>query len=240
MFLLCSAIGWGQTADIRLNNSSQILVPLPGNTQNCAETGSNLTFQVNNESAGSGNIIDLAVNSLVATLTVSGNTFAPSGTTTTVTFTSATTSNATSTQYISAPGFASFAWPNTLKFNGTGTTTVEIEIAAIGNADPVSTNNTVTYDIGILANPNPPNLSTNFGSGTPIDICQGDTVIITSSTVGDEYEFYRNGTLLGSRQTSNTFTTSYLGDNDYVNVIAYYTSGRGRKSNNIFFSIDAI
>ena len=58
--------------------------------------------------------------------------------------------------------------------------------------------------------------------------------------MGDEYEFYRNGTLLGSRQTSNIFSTTNLGDNDYVNVIAYFTNGCGRTSNNIFFSIDAI
>ena len=55
-----------------------------------------------------------------------------------------------------------------------------------------------------------------------MSVCPGDNVEITASTVGNEYEFYRNGTLLGPKQASNIFNTNALNNNDYVNVIAYF------------------
>ena len=83
-FVLSSKLVWGQNPDIRLNQRSQILDPAPGSSvQYCSDTGSNLRFQVNNESSGFPNYIQLATNTLVATLTIQSlNTFQPSGTTT--------------------------------------------------------------------------------------------------------------------------------------------------------------
>ena len=50
---------------------------------------------------------------------------------------------------------------------------------------------------------------------------------------------YRNS-LLGPKQASNVFNTNALNNNDYVNVIAYFTNGCGRTSTNLFFNVDAI
>ena len=224
--LLYSTISWAQApnADLELDDRTQILVPPQGSTaQFCSSTGSNLTFRVVNRSSGAANVIDLNTNNLVATLTLTGNTFSPSGTVTSVTFSNATSSSATSTRYISATGFADFAMPNALQFNGTGTTTINVEVAVIGNTDAVSGNNSTTYQIEVLPNPTPPTITTNFGASL-INICPSDTVIITSSPVGNEYEFYRNSVLLGPRQTSNVFTTNSLNDNDLIEVIAYFTN----------------
>ena len=224
--LLYSTISWAQApnADLELDDRTQILVPPQGSTaQFCSSAGSNLTFRVVNRSSGAANVIDLNTNNLVATLTLTGNTFSPSGTVTSVTFSNATSSSATSTRYISATGFADFAMPNALQFNGTGTTTINVEVAVIGNTDAVSGNNSTSYQIEVLPNPTPPTITTNFGASL-INICPSDTVIITSSPVGNESDFYRNSVLLGPRQTSNVFTTNSLNDNDLIEVIAYFTN----------------
>ena len=243
-FILSSNTVWGQNPDIRLNDRSQIIVPASGsNVQFCSDTGSNLQFQVHNESSGFPNYIDLTTNSLIATLTILNlNTFVPSGTTTVAYFSDSTLSNSASgTTVISAPGYARFDWPTPLQFNSTGSTTIEITVAVSGTLYPDATaDNTVTYEINVLSNPNQPVLTTNYGNVSPIDICPGNNVRITASTVGNEYEFYRNGTLLAPKQTSNIFDTTALGDNDAVTVIAYFTNGCGRTSNNIFFNVDPI
>ena len=243
-FVLSSNTVWGQNPDIRLNDRSQIIVPASGsNVQFCSDTGSNLQFQVHNESSGFPNYIDLTSNSLIATLTILNlNTFVPSGTTTVAYFSDSTLSNSASgTTVISAPGYARFDWPTPLQFNSTGSTTIEITVAVSGTLYPDATaDNTVTYEINVLSNPNQPVLTTNYGNVSPIDICPGNNVRITASTVGNEYEFYRNGTLLAPKQTSNIFDTTALGDNDAVTVIAYFTNGCGRTSNNIFFNVDPI
>ena len=235
---------WGQNPDIRLNNRSQVIVPASGDSvQFCSDAGSNLKFQVSNESSGFPNYIDLTTKNLIATLTIlSPNTFAPSGTTTVHYFNDSTLSNSASgTTVISAPGYAQFDWPAPLQFNSTGSTTIEITVAVSGTAYPDATaDNTVTYEINILSNPNQPTLTTNYGNANPVDICPGNNVRITASTVGNEYEFYRNGTLLAPRQTSNILDTTSLGDNDTVLVIAYFTNGCGRTSNNLFFNVDPI
>ncbi|MDA8898075.1 hypothetical protein N9I46_01655, partial [Flavobacteriaceae bacterium] len=88
--------------------------------------------------------------------------------------------------------------------------------------DAVS-NNTQSYEVLILPTPSQPTLTSNYGSGT-ITICQGDSVQLTSSAVGDEYEFFRNGVLLGPKQSSVSFTTSNLNHADVVNVVAYFTT----------------
>ena len=223
---------------LRLNDRSQILTPAPGSSvQFCSNTGSNLRFQVNNESSGFPNYIQLATNTLVATLTIQSlNTFQPSGTTTVAYFSDSDFSNtASGTGVIAAPGYARFDWPAPLQFNSTGSTTIEITVAVSGTLYPDATaDNTVTYEINILGTPNQPVLTTNYGSSNPVSVCPGDNVEITASTVGNEYEFYRNGTLLGPKQASNIFNTNALNDNDYVNVIAYFTNGCGRTSNNLF------
>ena len=235
---------WGQNPDIRLNNRSQVIVPASGDSvQFCSDAGSNLKFQVSNESSGFPNYIDLTTKNLIATLTIlSPNTFAPSGTTTVHYFNDSTLSNSASgTTVISAPGYAQFDWPAPLQFNSTGSTTIEITVAVSGTAYPDATaDNTVTYEINILSNPNQPTLTTNYGNANPVDICPGNNVRITASTVGNEYEFYRNGTLLAPRQTSNILDITSLGDNDAVLVIAYFTNGCGRTSNNLFFNVDPI
>ena len=91
-FVLSSTTLWGQNPDIRLNNRSQIITPASGsNVQFCSDTGSNLQFQVHNESSGFPNYIDLTSNSLIATLTIQTlNTFVPSGTTTVAYFNNST------------------------------------------------------------------------------------------------------------------------------------------------------
>ena len=221
-----SAFSWAQTpnADLELGNRSRILDPPPGSVaQYCSDTGSNLRFRVVNRSSGASNVIDLNANNLVATLTLTGNTFSPSGTVTSATFNAAASSNASSTQYIGASGFADFQWPVALQFNGTGTTTVNVEVAVIGNTDSVSSNNSTSYQINVLPNPTPPTITTNFGASS-INICPSDSVIITSSPVGNEYEFYRNSVALGPRQTSNQFTTNALNDGDLVEVEAFFTN----------------
>ncbi|MDA8924197.1 hypothetical protein N9I41_04295, partial [Flavobacteriaceae bacterium] len=222
---LCSALGWGQNIDLSINNSNQILVPIPSNRQYCIEVGSNLTFQVNNDSTGSGDTIDLNTNSLVVTLTVSSNTFAPSGTTTSVTFTTATTSNATSTRYIIPGGVASFDWPSPLFFSEAGTTTIEIEIAATGNTDAVSSNNTVTYELGILANPNTPVLTTNYGSTSTVEICAGDTITFfaNGSIAGSTYVFFVNNITIQSSTTQSFDPVDWgiaIANGDIIDVIA--------------------
>ncbi len=236
---LCSSVSWGQNADLRLDARNQVIVPLSGgsNVQFCSDVGSNLTFRLANDSSGAANVIDLAANSLIVTLTVSGNTFSPSGTTLTTSFTLADSSTASSTQYIAAPGTADFSWPTALNFNSTGSTTIEIEIAVDGNTDPTA-NNTVTYDLNILGNPNIPVLTSNYGNALPVNICTGNTVILTASSVGDEYQFFRNNVSMGPRQAGNTFTTTGINDNDAINVIAYFTNGCGRASTNLFFNVD--
>ena len=227
MFLLCSIIGWGQsTVDLRTNNTNQILTPIPSNRQYCIEVGSNLTFQVNNESTASEDILDIAANNLVVTLTLSSNTFASSGSTTAVaTFTSAATSNATSTQYIIPGGVASFNWPSPLLFNETGTTTIEIEVAAIGNIDPDSTNNSVTYELGILANPNTPVLSTNYGFTSTVEICAGDAIsFFANGTVASStHEFFINSISIQNSSTQSFDPADYglvIEGGDIIEVIA--------------------
>ena len=241
---LYSASSWAQSPDIRLNDRSLILDPAPGSSvQYCSDSGSNLRFQVHNESSGFANYIDLTTNSLIATLTIlTPNTFQPSGTTTVAYFSDSSFSNtASGTDVIAAPGYARFDWPTPLQFNSTGSTTIEITVAVSGTAYPDATaDNTVTYEINVLGTPNQPVLSTNYGSTNPVSICPGNNVEITASTVGNEYEFYRNGTLLGPKQTSHIFNTTALNDNDYVTVIAYFTNGCGRTSNNLFFNVDSI
>ena len=244
LFVLSSTTVWGQNPDIRLDDRSQIIIPASGSsTQFCSDTGSNLQFQVHNESSGFPNYIDLTSNSLIATLTILNlNTFVPSGTTTVAYFNDSTLSNSASgTTVISAPGYARFDWPTPLQFNTTGSTTIEITVAVSGTLYPDATaDNTVTYEINVLSNPNQPILTTNYGNVSPINICPGNNVRIEASTVGNEYEFYRNGTLLAPRQASNIFNTTALGDNDAVTVIAFFTNGCGRTSNNIFFNVDPI
>jgi hypothetical protein len=225
-----SAIGWGQNADLELDDRTQIITPPQGSvSQFCSDTGSNLTFRVVNRSSGAANMIDLNTNNLVATLTLTGNTFSPSGTVTSATFNDAASSTGTSTRYLPGTGFAEFDWPFALMFNGTGSTTVAIEVAVIGNTDAVSSNNTTSYQLNVLPNPTPPTITTNYGSSL-INICPSDNVIITASPVGNEYEFYRNSVLLGPRQTSNVFTTNSLNDNDLIEVFAYFTNSCGSPS----------
>ncbi|MGB2244675.1 MAG: beta strand repeat-containing protein [Flavobacteriaceae bacterium] len=224
LLLLCSSFAWAQNADLELDDRTQIIIPPQGSTvQFCQSSGSNLTFRVVNRSSGAANVIDLNANNLVATLTLTGNTFSPSGTTSSAIFNSASSSTATSTQYLAATGWAEFTWPVALQFNGTGTTTVNVEVAVIGNTDSNSANNSTTYVLEVLPNPNPPSITTNYGSNL-INICPGDEVIITSSPVGNEYEFYRNNVLLGPRQSSNVFTTSSLNNNDLIEVVAFFTN----------------
>ena len=229
---VCSSIAWAQgpNADLELDDRTQIINPPQGSTtQFCSSVGSNLTFRVVNRSSGAANVIDLNTNNLVATLTLTSNTFSPSGTVTSATFNDASSSTATSTRYIAASGWAEFDWPTALQFNGTGVTTITVEVAVIGNTDGNAGNNSTAYDIEVLPNPTPPTITTNFGSSL-INICPSDTVIITSSPVGNEYEFYRNSVLLGPRQTSNVFTTNSLNDNDLIEVIAYHTNNCGSPS----------
>ncbi|MGB1449602.1 MAG: beta strand repeat-containing protein, partial [Flavobacteriaceae bacterium] len=228
--LLFSAISWGQNADLELDDRTQIITPPQGSVaQFCSDTGSNLTFRVVNRSSGAANAIDLTTNNLVATLTLTGNTFSPSGTVTSATFNNAASSTGTTTSDLPGSGFAEFNWPVPLEFNGTGTTTVAIEIAVIGNTDAVSGNNSTSYQIEVLPNPTPPTITTNYGSSL-INICPSDNVIITSSPVGNEYEFYRNNVLLGPRQSSNVFTTNSLNNNDLIEVVAYFTNNCGSPS----------
>ena len=85
IFALSSTSLWGQNADLRINNRNQILIPLSGsNVQFCSETGSNLRFQVANDASGFANYVDLGADGLVATLTITtpGQSFSPSGTST--------------------------------------------------------------------------------------------------------------------------------------------------------------
>ena len=71
LFILSFNKVWGQNPDIRLNDRSQVIIPATGsNLQFCSVSGSNLQFQVHNESAGFANYIDLTTNSLIATLTI--------------------------------------------------------------------------------------------------------------------------------------------------------------------------
>ena len=243
---LYSATSWAQAPDLRLDSRNQITIPLAGSSVDfCSSTGSNLRFQVVNQASGSANTVNLGTNNLVATLTLvstPGQSFAPSGTSTTALFSVARTSNSVSgTTFIGAPGFADFDWPTPLEFNSTGTTTIQIEVAIDGRPYPDATaNNTVTYQINILSNPNTPVLTTNFGSGPVVNICPGDNVQITTSSVGDEYEFFRNSISMGPRQASNVFTTNGLSDNDDVNVTAYFTNGCGSSSNPLIFNVDSV
>ena len=242
---LYSASSWAQNADLRLNNRNQILIPLSGsNVQFCSDTGSNLRFQVTNDASGFANYVDLGADGLVATLTITtpGQSFSPSGTSTSHIFNVARTSNtASGTGFIGAPGFADFDWPVALEFNNTGTTTIEIEVAAVNHPYPDATaNNSVTYDINILANPNVPVITTNYGNAIPVNICPGNDVQITSSSVGNEYEFFRNSISMGPRQASNVFNTTGITDGDTVNVTAYFTNGCGSTSTPLFFSVGTI
>ena len=243
---LYSATSWAQAPDLRLDSRNQITIPLAGSSVDfCSSTGSNLRFQVVNQASGSANTVNLGTNNLVATLTLvstPGQSFAPSGTSTTALFSVARTSNSVSgTTFIGAPGFADFDWPTPLEFNSTGTTTIQIEVAIDGRPYPDATaNNTVTYQINILSNPNTPVLTTNFGSGPVVNICPGDNVQITTSSVGDEYEFFRNSISMGPRQASNVFITNGLSDNDDVNVTAYFTNGCGSSSNPLIVNVDSV
>ena len=222
--------GYAQTAELTLDNRSQIITPPQGSiSQFCSDTGSNLTFRVNN--SGPDHVF-LATNTLVVTLTATGNTFHPSASSViTQTFTAASSSNST-TAVIAASGFANFDWPVPLEFTNPGTTTINVSVAASGTTDPGAFANNVDYTVLVLANPSIPTLTSNFGSGV-IDICQGDSVILTASNVGDEYEFYRNSALLGPRQTSRTFTTSSLADGDVITVIAYFTTNCGSPASSL-------
>ena len=243
---LYSASSWAQAPDLRLDSRNQIKIPLSGSSVDfCSSTGSNLRFEVVNQASGPLNVVDLTANNLVATLTIvstPGQTFAPSGTSTTAYFSQARTSNAASgTNWIGAVGIADFDWPTALEFNSTGTTTIEVEVAIVGRPYPDGTaNNTVTYEINIISNPNKPVLSSNYGSGPVVDICPGNNVQINSSSVGDEYEFFRNLISMGPRQTSNVFNTTGLSDGDSVNVTAYFTNGCGSSSDPLVFRVGTI
>ncbi|MDO7602928.1 MAG: hypothetical protein MUQ85_03250, partial [Flavobacteriaceae bacterium] len=209
-----------QSYDLRLNDRSQITVPAPGTTQQfCSGSSTNLTFQVNNDGA---NTLDLTTTSMLATLTVTGNTLSPSSSNIATASFSTNSVGSPFTNEIRNGNFAIFNWPTTLQFSNTGSTTISVEVAPSAGTDAVS-NNTQSYEVLILPTPSQPTLTSNYGSGT-ITICQGDSVQLTSSAVGDEYEFFRNGVLLGPKQSSVSFTTSNLNHADVVNVVAYFTT----------------
>ena len=207
--------------DLRLNNRAQITTPAAGSpSQFCSSASSNLIFQVTND--GPDNLV-LATVSMTATLTLTGNTFSPSGSNVaTNAFTTNTFPGSQVQNEIRSGQFAVFTWPSPLQFASTGITTVTIEVAPFSGTDAIA-NNTQSYVVTVQANPTQPTLTSNYGNGT-ISICQGASVELTSSAVGDEYEFYRNGVLLGPRQASVSFITTNLNNNDVVNVIAFFTS----------------
>ena len=193
--------------DLRLNNRAQITTPAAGSpSQFCSSASSNLIFQVTND--GPDNLV-LATVSMTATLTLTGNTFSPSGSNVaTNAFTTNTFPGSQVQNEIRSGQFAVFTWPSPLQFASTGITTVTIEVAPFSGTDAIA-NNTQSYVVTVQANPTQPTLTSNYGNGT-ISICQGASVELTSSAVGDEYEFYRNGVLLGPRQASVSFITTNL------------------------------
>ena len=66
--------GYAQTAELTLDNRSQLSPPQGSVSQFCSDTGSNLTFRVNN----SGPDHVFLAKTFVVTLTATGNTFHPS------------------------------------------------------------------------------------------------------------------------------------------------------------------
>jgi hypothetical protein len=212
---------FAQNWDLRLNTRSQITTPADGTpSQLCSSASSNLTFQVANDSPT--NLV-LATVSMTATLTLVGNTFSPSSSNVATNVFITTSAGSPTPGEIRAGNFASFNWPTPLNFAGTGITTVTIEIVADSGTDPILANNSQEYVLTVLANPTQPTLTSNYGNGT-ISICQGASVLLTSSAVGNQYEFYRDGVLLGPRASNSTFTTTDLNHNDVVTVIAYFAS----------------
>ncbi|MDB2346022.1 hypothetical protein N9V61_04305, partial [Flavobacteriaceae bacterium] len=221
VFPFVNTLAQSESYDLRLNDRSQIITPAQGTTQQfCSSSSTNLTFQVNNDGIDA---LSLTSTSMLATLTVTGNTFSSSSSNIATASFSTTSAGSPLANTIGAGSFAVFDWPTALQFSSTGSTTINIEVAPFGGSDTNTSNNDQSYEVLVLANPTQPTLSSNFGSGT-ITICQGDSVQLTSSAVGDEYEFYRNGVLLGPRQSSVSFTTSNLNHADVINVIAYFTT----------------
>ncbi len=228
--LLFSTFGWGQTVDLKFDTRAQITSPPEGAVEEvCSDSSSNLTFYVVNNSSGVGDDIDLAANNLIATLTLTGNTFLPSqgasynatGTVATATFDRATVSSGSTIFDLPASGSAEFDWPAALGFIGSGITTVTVEVAIIGNTDPDSTNNSTTYEIEVFPKPSARIIS-DYADDT---ICQGEFPIFTAIPANDDYtyDFYIDGIYQNIGVNTNTFDTSLttytLLDKSVVSVV---------------------
>ena len=84
----------------------------------------------------------------------------------------------------------------------------------------------------VEALPNP-TLTSNKPGNT---VCEGESMVF-SATDGDQYQFYINGLVYGSKSTSNTLSVNTLNDGDTISVEAFNSLDCGTTSSEITVSV---
>ena len=226
----------GQNVDL---SGLQVIDPSTSPTsQICTLDSSPLRFRIGN--SGTASYTVSVAQSIIVTLTLSGNTFSPSGLTTKVhTFTAAPDVQSgppTDANTLNAlTGFAFFDWPASkdIIFTNPALSTINIEVATGVASDTTPANNTVDYVIDIIADPITPVLSAgSYGDGT-INVCQGDLVTFTvlpSTALTHRFEIA--GVEI-QNLAKNTLETSGLVSNTNITVTSFNTANCGTVGNTI-------